>query len=153
MITRPCWPKSGNTDRKLPRFQWTVRSFIIGINRTGCTGYTLLHRLPVQKPCFRALRGHELMPAAMAPGMSDIPKIRQRMYLEDALSATDLVRTLASLRDVGANESGEEFQLLNLAFASWACTIRCRVPACARWLGHQVCEPGLRPPSPDLASF
>ena len=105
--------------------------FIIGINRTGTT---FLHRLLVRDPRFRALRGHELVPPVLAPDLSDIPESRQRMYLEDALSATDLVRTLEGLHHVGVNEPEEEFQLLNLAFASWAYTIRYHVPAYAHWL-------------------
>ena len=106
--------------------------FIIGINRTGTT---FLHRLLVRDPRFWALRGHELVPPILAPDLADIEEDRRRMYLEDALEATDLIRTLTGLHHVDIDEPEEEFQLLNLSFASWTNTIRYHVPAYAQWLG------------------
>ena len=105
--------------------------FIIGINRTGTT---FLHRLLVRDPRFRALRGHELVPPILAPDVAAIAEDRQRMYLEDALAATELVRKLTGLHHVDIDEPEEEFQLLNLSFASWTNTIRYHVPTYAHWL-------------------
>ena len=109
--------------------------FIVGINRTGTT---FLHRLLSRDPRFWALRRYELTEPVMSSGdyatVADTAEDLRRAYVEELMSATNVVDTLAGIHSIDVDEPEEDFMLLRLAFTTWVIIIAHYAPAYGRWL-------------------
>ena len=109
--------------------------FIVGINRTGTT---FLHRLLSRDPRFWALQRYELtepvLPSgeyATVAGSAEDPR---KDYVEELMSATNVVDTLAGIHSIDVDEPEEDFMLLRLAFTTWVFIIAHYAPDYGRWL-------------------
>ncbi len=127
--------REGRQHPEIERERITQPVFIVGINRTGTT---FLHRLLSRDPRFWALQRYELtepvLPTgdyATAAGTAEDPR---KDYVEELMSATNVVDTLAGIHSIDVDEPEEDFMLLRLAFTTWVFIIAHYAPDYGRWL-------------------
>ena len=109
--------------------------FIVGINRTGTT---FLHRLLSRDPRFWALQRYELTEPVLPTGdyatVAGTAEDPRKDYVEELMSATNVVDTLAGIHSIDVDEPEEDFMLLRLAFTTWVFIIAHYAPDYGRWL-------------------
>ena len=109
--------------------------FIVGINRTGTT---FLHRLLSRDPRFWALQRYELTEPVLPTGdyatVAGTAEDPRKDYVEELMSANNVVDTLAGIHSIDVDEPEEDFMLLRLAFTTWVFIIAHYAPDYGRWL-------------------